>query len=247
MPRQARLKSSTGIYHIMLRGINQQMIFEEDEDSYKFLSILKDYKEICGYKLLAYCLMGNHIHLLIKEGKYEIQSIMKRIGGKYVYWYNPKYQRIGHLFQDRYKSEPVEDDAYLLTVLRYIHQNPVKANLVLSASDYIFSSYNEYFTEQEFVDTDFILSIADIKTLAELHNTLNEDNCIDVNEVKFRVTDEKAKMIIQKITKCDSISEFQCLSKEKRDKMLIKLKEHGLSIRQINRLTGISRGIIEKA
>lgn len=126
MPRQARKKSESGIYHIMLRGINKQQIFEDDEDCQKYLQILKECKAVSEFKLFAYCLMGNHIHLLIQLGKEPIDLIFKRIGSRYVYWYNLKYRRTGHLFQDRYKSEPVEADSYFLTVVRYIHQNPPK-------------------------------------------------------------------------------------------------------------------------
>ena len=81
--------------------------------------------------------MGNHIHLLIQEGREPIEQVMKRIAARFVYWYNIKYRRAGHLFQDRYKSEPVENDAYFLTVIRYIHQNPIKAKLVDNIADNI--------------------------------------------------------------------------------------------------------------
>ena len=144
MPRLPRQNSDSGIYHIMLRGINQQTIFEDDEDYFKFVETLENYKAISGYKLFAYCLMSNHIHILIKVEKEDLDLIMKRIAGRYVYWYNWKYYRKGHLFQDRFKSEPIEDDSYFLTVLRYIHQNPVKAGIVKSIDDYLFSSYNNY-------------------------------------------------------------------------------------------------------
>lgn len=107
VPRQARRKSESGIYHIILRGINQQQIFEDEEDSYRFLETLSKYKEQCGYEIYAYCLMGNHIHILLKEGKENLTLVLKRIAGSYVYWYNWKYRRSGHLFQDRFKSEPV--------------------------------------------------------------------------------------------------------------------------------------------
>ena len=129
MPREARKISQNETYHIMLRGINQQQIFEDEEDYQKFIEIIKSYQAICEYKVFAYCLMGNHIHFLMEFGKESIGQVFKRIGSKYVYWYNIKYQRKGHLFQDRFKSEPVDDDAYFLTVNRYIHQNPVKAGL----------------------------------------------------------------------------------------------------------------------
>ena len=91
MPRQARRKSESGIYHIMLRGINQQQIFEDREDYEKFLQILKDCKAVSEYKLFAYCLMGNHIHLLIQEDKEPIEQVIKRLATRFVYWYNIKY------------------------------------------------------------------------------------------------------------------------------------------------------------
>ena len=100
----------------MLRGINRQNIFEDEEDKEKFLQTLSHYKAISEYKLFAYCLMSNHIHLLIKVEKENVDVILKRIAGSYVYWYNWKYKRSGHLFQDRFKSEPVDDDSCFLTV-----------------------------------------------------------------------------------------------------------------------------------
>jgi putative transposase len=90
MPRGARQKSKTGIYHIILRGHNRQIIFEDDEDKEKFLQTLNRYKESSGYKVYGYCLMGNHIHLLLHEQKEDIGLIMRRIGASYVYWYNFK-------------------------------------------------------------------------------------------------------------------------------------------------------------
>ena len=85
MPRMRRVKSETGIYHVVLRGINKQTIFEDEEDNEKFLVTVKRYKEQSGYQLLAYCLMGNHIHLLIKTGVEELGQIFRRIGASYVY------------------------------------------------------------------------------------------------------------------------------------------------------------------
>ena len=91
--------------------------------------------------------MSNHIHLLIREEEESLEQIFKRIGSKYVYWYNVKYQRKGHLFQDRFKSETVENETYFLTVIRYIHQNPVKAGICEKIDDYKYSSFQEYFSK----------------------------------------------------------------------------------------------------
>lgn len=247
MPRQAIKKSSSGIYHVMLRGINKQQIFEDEEDCEKFLWTLKDTKEKSGFKLFAYCLMGNHIHLLIKEEKEPLEQIFKRIGGRFVYWYNIKYQRVGHLFQDRFKSEPVEDDAYLFTVIRYIHQNPIKAKLCENAEDYKFSSYKEYTDKKWIVDTEFILDIMPLDEFAAFNNEENMDKCLEIEEKEaVRLTDEQAKAIIELCSGCKNVTEIQSLPKAEREKLIEDLRNKGLSIRQMVRLTGTSKGLIEK-
>ena len=245
MPRQARRKSESGIYHIMLRGINQQQIFEDEEDGFRFLETLSKYKEQCGYEIYAYCLMGNHIHILLKEGKENLTLVLKRIAGSYVYWYNWKYRRCGHLFQDRFKSEPVEDDAYFLTVIRYIHQNPIKAGICKNIDGYKFSSYNEYINKPNLVNVDFCLGIIDKEQFIEFNNEFNDDICLDIRDNDFRLTDDEALKIIWKICKCKSVSDFQKFDKIKRNYYIEKLYKHRLSIRQISRLTGLSRKIVE--
>ena len=247
MSREARKISGTGIYHTMLRGINKQQIFEDTEDYEKFLQIIYECKEIDNFKVYAYCLMGNHIHLLIKVNDISIASIFKRIAGKFVYWYNIKYKRCGHLFQDRFKSEAVEDDEYLMTVLRYIHQNPVKARICKKTEDYKYSSYNEYITSSYIVDTDFCLNIMGLNEFISYNNENNNDCCLEMLETSMlRVTDEQAKEIVYKVSQCSSISEFQKLDIKHRDNCLKKLRDKGLSIRQISRLTGTSFGVVRK-
>ncbi len=159
MPRKAREKSESGIYHIMMRGINRQKVFKDDEDCLRFIQTLQKYKEQSDYAIYAYCLMGNHVHILLKTGTEPLEQIMRRVCGSYVYWYNDKYQRIGNLFQDRFKSEPVDGDAYFLVVLRYIHQNPVKAGLVKNIEQYKWSSYKEYLDKAILIDKDFPLGM----------------------------------------------------------------------------------------
>lgn len=247
MPRQARKKSESGIYHVMLRGINKQQIFEDEEDCDKFIQTLKDCKAVSEFKLFAYCLMGNHIHLLIKEEKEPIEQIFKRICGRYVYWYNIKYQRVGHLFQDRFKSEPVEDDGYFLTVVRYIHQNPVKAGICKNIKDYNYSSYAEYISKSWIVDTDFVFDMISKKEFERYNNERNTDRCLEISdEPKIRVTDEQAKKIIAKYSKCETVSEFQKLDTVSRDEYIAIFKQNGLSIRQICRLTGVNYYVIQK-
>ena len=247
MPRQARRKSESGIYHVMLRGINQQQIFEDSEDCEKFLQILKDCKAVSEYKLFAYCLMGNHIHILIQEDTEPIEQVMKRISTRFVYWYNIKYQRIGHLFQDRFKSEPVEDDAYFITVIRYIHQNPLKAGLCKNIYDYKYSSYNDFFKDCDLIDKDFVFDIIPLEMFEEFNSQNVNDKCLEIESKPIiRVTDEQAQKIIFKYSRCKSVAEFQKLKITLKEKYIKKIHEKGVSIRQIVRLCGESKGIVEK-
>ena len=118
MPRAARKKTDTGSYHIMLRGIDRQPLFRAPEDYRIFLETIKECKALSGFRVHAYCLMENHVHLLLRFDREDISLAMKRIGVRFVQKMNRKYSRTGHLFQDRYKSEAVEDDAYFLNLVR---------------------------------------------------------------------------------------------------------------------------------
>lgn len=252
MPREARKKSRLDIYHVMLRGINRQVIFEEDEDYEKFLEVVKDCKEICGFTLYAYCLLGNHIHILLKAGKEEPGLIFKRIGVRYVYWYNFKYGRTGHLFQDRFKSEPVDDEGYFLAVLRYILQNPVKAGLCDKAEEYRWSSCRDYITGEGITDTAFALTLfgGDREEAVKRFRSWLEEND-EPTEVKVtseagRISDREAQNLIRQICSMNNATELQRMEPKKRDGYIAKLKKSGLSIRQISRLTGVSFGIARK-
>ncbi len=251
MPRSARKKSSSGIYHIVLRGINKQRIFEDDEDNRIFLEKLKTYKETSGYEVHAYCLMSNHIHLLMKEGNESLGTTFRRIGASYVYWYNWKYSRFGHLFQDRYKSEAVETDDYFLTVMRYIHQNPIKAGIVKEIQDYPWSSYGEYVQRPVLCDTEFAFKIFSkdpkeaLKLWVKFNQELTNDQCLEYDN-GTRLNDSEAAELIKNIANVKNPGEVQSFERQKRNIAVKRLKEKGLSIRQIERLTGISFGIIRR-
>lgn len=256
MPRLARKKSNSGVYHIIMRGINRQIIFENEEDYDRFIQTMKRYKEKCEYELYAYCLMDNHLHLLLKEGKEPLEFVMRRICSSYVFWYNKKYERTGYLFQDRYRSEPVEDNMYLLTVIRYIFQNPIKAGLVSNLSNlsnYKWTNYMDYVREHNHTDIDLVLNIINtdrkiaVREFINYINQSNDDKCMEITE-RQKISDEDAKKIIRIQCKMDNTIDLQKLDKAKRNMHLRELKKiHGLSIKQIERLTGINRGIVQRA
>ena len=253
MPRSARIKSGTNIYHVMIRGINQQNIFVEDEDNEKFIATLAKYQKECEYELYAYCLMGNHIHLLIREGNEALGNTMKRIGASYVYWYNWQYGRKGHLFQDRYKSEPVQDDTYFLTVLRYIHQNPLRAGLVKNIDEYRWSSFSEYIEEARLVNTDYVLAMfsKDRKTAVnkfkEFNMAINDDKCLEITPERKTISDKEIRQLVLEKYNID----FAVLHNEDPKTQIEVLKYlkkiEGSSLRQLSRLTGFTVNKIYRA
>lgn len=249
MARRARRKSRTGIYHVISRGIDRQIIFEDNEDYRRLLDTLKECQEKSGCEIYAYCLMGNHIHLLLKENKEDLGIMFRRLGASYVYWYNKKYKRRGYLFQGRYKSEAVESDGYFLTVLRYIHQNPLKAKMVSDIADYPWSSYREYMEKSRICNIEFALNLFSedrekaIKLFREFNLAENKGQCLEYNQNE-RLNDTEAAAFIRSVARTQSSTEVQNFTKEERNKIIKKCREHGLSIRQIVRLTGVSFGII---
>lgn len=246
MPRQPRIKSESGYYHIILKGINGQNLFEDQKDRDKFILILKKYKDELKYKIIAYCLMDNHVHLLLMDTNRQLDIIMKKIAGSYAYYFNWKYERTGHLFQDRFKSEPVDDDAYFLTVIRYIHQNPYKAGIA-KVDNYPWSSYSNYTQHQGICDIKETLEMLGGKAgFIDFVNEPDESNCLKIPSF-HRITDEKAVQIIKKIARVKDVQAIQNFDISARNEILRCLKSNGLSIRQLERLTGINRGVIYNA
>lgn len=168
MPRHARATAESGIYHVMLRGVNRDAIFLEDEDFERFLHALAVSKEASDCAVLAYCLMTNHVHLVLLPAGEPLGAVMKRLGVRYAGWFNRKYGRVGHLFQDRFKSIAVETDEYLVTLLRYVWNNPVEAGLAAQPEDYRWSSRSVFGTETELVDDAELRRLLPADTRAEL-------------------------------------------------------------------------------
>jgi REP element-mobilizing transposase RayT len=247
MPRLARVKSITGIYHIMLRGIDKRDIFLEDEDRIKFLENINNAKEFGNFEIYGYCLMDNHVHMLIKENE-EIGISIKRITVGYVGWHNKKYERTGHLFQNRYLSEPVTTEGYLLTVLRYIHQNPVKAKMVNNAEDYRWSSYYNYYLfyndQNTMIDGNLIKTYFNtIEEFNKYMNKNNDDECLE-NKIKINCNDNT---LIEIISREYDITNLLELSMDEKNKIIKDIyNKKGASIRQLSRILGLGKTIVEK-
>ena len=135
MPRQARLDAPGALHHVMVRGVNKSTIFEDGEDKFKFLEKLTDTALSAKAVIYAFALMDNHAHILIRSGEKGLSTIMRKTLTWYAIYFNRRHRRTGHLFENRYKSILCEEDSYLLTLVRYIHLNPVRVGRVSTMKD----------------------------------------------------------------------------------------------------------------
>ena len=141
MPRIKRVTLENGCYHIITRGNQKQSVFQATEDYQRYLYLLSKYKRKFGFKLYCFCLMPNHVHLLIQVSDPNVlNKIMRGLNLSYTLYFNFRYKKVGHLWQDRYKSRIIQQDAYLLECINYIEANPVRASLAGEIEEYPWSS-----------------------------------------------------------------------------------------------------------
>lgn len=188
MPRIARKFNESNYYHVIVQGINKEFIFKDEKymESYKRI-ILKKLKEI-DIKILAYCIMINHAHFLIySENSSMLSKFMQKVNTSYSRLYNKENNRVGYVFRDRFYSKNILNENQLYNCLRYIHNNPVKAKIVNSMSEYKYSSYNEYLKKEEIISKDSKrLLFGSKENYREqfdwIHNNSCEENFYDVQE-----------------------------------------------------------------
>ena len=243
MTRSARRMSESGYFHVIIRGNAKQIIFEESDDYRFFLNRLEKFSGELGIGVCAYCLMENHVHLLLHDSPGMLPEFMKKLNVSYARFFNWKYERSGHLFQDRYKSQPIEDDSYFLSVLCYILNNPNKAGLS-GPAEYLWSSYNAY-DGNSFIETKLIRGL--LPTWEAYEELITLGGKAENSELENPKKDDKwAKDIICKEFDVESSTVIQGFERKKRDEAVKLLLQKGLSERQIERLTGISRYIIRR-
>jgi len=251
MARQPRRRSETGIYHIMLRGINRQRIFEEDADYRRFLGCVERVQEDSGAVIYAYALMSNHVHLLIGEGREALSVTMKRLAVRYAGWFNRKYDRVGHLFQDRYASRPVNDDGYFLMALMYIHFNPVVGGLCTHPDQYVWSS------RRTLGHPGSLVNFTSLERIVPLEAVLREEgryepakvdphDILAYPEENGHINDNEAWELICQESGAASGAEFQHLPVDEQERVVQKVRSQHGTIRQISRLTGLNRTLIQR-
>ena len=162
MPRTLRIQAAGGLFHVTCRGNRRQAIFRDSRDYRHFLSALGDVVTRCGWRCHAYCLMPNHVHLLIETPVANLSEGMQRLNSRHAIYFNRRYGHTGHLFQGRFHSELVHSDSHFLAAIRYILMNPVRASLCRRPGDWAWSSHRATAGDEakpSFLSVRFVLSL----------------------------------------------------------------------------------------
>ena len=250
MPRIKRSKSYTKVYHIIIRGINKQDIFLDKQDYLKFIKEIENTKEKYLYEIYAYSFMNDHIHFVVYDKNDNISIAIQSLNIRYSSYFNKKYERIGHLFQNRFKSKNIEDEMYLKNVIRYIHKNPENAGM----EPYIWTSYKEYFYKNKIITAEKVLKlfgnnmIESINNFKEYHKLYNKkDDNIGDYELLRKISDEEAIETIKNILNEDNLLKIQKYEKNKKYNAILKLlKIDGITKEQLSRILGISTRTIKR-
>lgn len=245
MPRIARSSLGTSFFHVIVQGINKEYIFNKEEYVKKYLELICKKREDYNIQLLAYCIMNNHAHLLIYSEDYkELSKFMHKINCIYAQYYNYCENRVGVLFRNRYVTEPIYKEDYLLNCINYIHMNPVEANIVNKCSEYKYSSYNQYIKNEGVAKSDILIKIFGEQDWQEVFKILNNNISFEDIEVGKEEIFEK---VIKQFENENNKTLDEILSNEILLKKLIKiLKEsYKFSYAQITKKINISRGKLQ--
>ena len=246
MPHGARAKSGSGYYHVVPKGVADQLIFEDDEDRGLYLELLRKAKLETGIKVHGYCLMSNHVHLVIEDENDHLAQAMKYLHERYATHYAQKIGRKGGIFRRPYWSEPIETDEYLLCAVRYTHANPAAAGLC-AASAYEWSSAKDYLGRSGGItDSSMVLEM-----LGGRDGFIEFSKASNSTAVPFpgsrlagHLSDDEALAVARAIL-CREPHELMGMSVQERKALIALLHERGLGIRQISRIVGISPSTVE--
>lgn len=184
MPRFPRSYIKTSFFHIITQGINKSYIFENAEDIKYYINIMYKLSEQHEIKIITYCIMNNHAHMLIETEKIkELSKYMQRLNTRYGKYYNKKYNRVGYVFRDRYKSEGIYSEEHLYNCIKYIYDNPVKAGICKKAEEYLYSNYKRI--DKNIKGSYIFIDIEDDEKICEkvIQDFLIENN-VELNDLK---------------------------------------------------------------
>ena len=245
MPRTSRTRSESGLYHVILRGNGKQLLFESDEDRVSFLSLLRVKTRADGISVIAWCLMSNHIHLLLDDPQDNLSHAMHALATAYARHFNDASGHVGVVFQGRFTSVPIADEHQLLRAVRYIHDNPEKAG-VAPTWEYRWSSYKEYLSGAHLISDELVLGLIGGREHFEEFSRSERYSGYYVRSGK-RVSDDDAMLAARNVLGDAAPTGLKELPKAERDDALRALRRAGLTCKQIERLTGIGASVISRA
>lgn len=265
MGRYTREEMAGGYYHVIARGNNREYIFKEDIDKGFFLKLLNECRQNMRLKLMGYVLMDNHYHLLVQTGDVKLQKIMHQINNKYSKYFNAVYERCGHVFQGRYKASAIRNEQYLLKVLAYIHQNPVKAGMIKKVEDYKWSSDKFYRRKSNgFITTNMIIDMIEEgykksnKKYEDIMSELEEtdyDTMNEIGDIAYEIMMKSSinigkrqsleEIMIEEVGSTEIINKIKNGSRESRYKeyklkYARKAQENGYTLKEIGLILGQS-------
>ena len=186
MPRLARKNQGSSFLHIIIQGINKENIFQDSSLKLAYKSLFKRNLDNTNINIIAYCIMSNHMHILLYSESYkEVSSLMQKTNTAYARFYNKINKRIGYVFRDRYYVQPIMNEKHLYNCLVYIHNNPINAKIVTNPSKYTYSSYNEYIGKKDLItEESIILAFGSTKNYMDTFIQIHKDTEIeDIKDV----------------------------------------------------------------
>lgn len=242
MPRIAHNCLDTSFFHVMVQGINREYIFQKERYINRYLQLLKEKLNRDSLEIIAYCIMNNHAHLLMQvKDIEELSKYMQKVNSTYAQYFNHmETNRVGYVFRDRYKSEPILDRRQLIQCVKYIHRNPVKANMVKNEKEYKYSSYQQFQTgkikEMEIFTNEEIMFICNMEIDCE-GDFLDVD--IDINQ--------NFENLILEFIKKEKIKVFEIFEKRDIIKKLIRYLKYEKKIKytEIMKKLEITKGTME--
>lgn len=246
MPRKSRESSVSNFYHVIVQGINKEKIFADKKDIKRYKQIILEKLKESNVTILAYCIMNNHTHLLIhSEKSKDLSKFMQRVNISYSQYYNKRNMRIGYVFRDRYYSQDITTENQLYNCIKYIHNNPVKANIVKKAEEYEYSSYNEFIGRPELINCKSLKLIFEtMKDYKEKFYKIHKTN--NYEEEFYDIKDKDIYELIREIELKNGKKLKELIKNKNTLKIIIKLarKETKVTIIELSKILGISKSSI---
>lgn len=240
MPRVARKYLDTSFFHVMVQGINKEFIFKNEKYCNQYIKLMKKNFNQENIEIIAYCIMNNHAHIVVQvDDINELSKQMQKTNTVYAKYYNENEERVGYVFRDRYKSQPIMSKRQLIQCVKYIHRNPIKAKMVKNAIDYPYSSYSCYKNGQ--------VSLFSTKEMEYICNMGIEDE-EDFIDIEPKDIEKNVNMAISEFVKKERIKVFEIFEKSDILKKLIKYLKMDKKIKYVDimKQLDITEGIMRR-